>query len=228
MKRTAAALAAVILTVSVAMPARAHRLDEYLQATTLAVGKDRVAATVRLTPGVAVLRTMLAGIDADGDGAVSEAEQRAYADRVRRDLSLTVDDDRLPLRLVSATFPTMEQMKEGLGEIELEFDAVIPPGGPDRRLVFQNRHQLGIAAYLVNCLAPLEADIRIKAQRRDYEQSFYQLDYTQSGAHARGTKSKRPSIPLGWVMAAGVVPLASLAFLRRRRRAERRERVPRL
>jgi hypothetical protein len=222
MKRPAAALAAVILIASVATPARAHRLDEYLQATTLAVGKDRVAATVRLTPGVAVLRTVLAGIDSDGDGAVSEPERGAYAERVRRDVSLTVDDNRLPLRLVSATFPDIEQMKEGLGDIELEFDAVLPPGGPDRRLVFQNRHQLGIAAYLVNCLAPSDAHIRIKSQQRDYEQAFYQLDYTQSGTRVGKLKATTPTtagIPARWLVAAGLVPLASLAFVWLRRRA---------
>jgi hypothetical protein len=220
MKRTAAALAAVIFVLSVATPARAHRLDEYLQATTLGVSKDRVSARVRLTPGVAVLRTVLAGIDTDGDGNVSESEQRAYAERVRRDLSLAVDDDRLPLRLVSSAFPTMEQMKEGLGDIDLEFDAAVPPGGAKRRLVFQNRHRLGIAAYLVNCLAPSDADVQIKSQQRDYEQSFYQLDYTQSGGRAGGLQATTPTIAAvspRWLLAAGLVPLASLALLWRRR-----------
>ena len=44
---------------------------------------------------------------------------------------------RLRLRLVSAKFAKIEEMKEGLGEIQLEFRADVPPGGPNRRLDFQ-------------------------------------------------------------------------------------------
>ena len=84
-------------------PAFAHRVDEYLQATTIAVEQDRVLVQLRLTPGIEVFPTVLALIDTDRDGAVSEAR----AARVRRagarsDLSLSVDGVRLPLRLVSS------------------------------------------------------------------------------------------------------------------------------
>ena len=95
-----AALAAAMLVLT-ATPAVAHRLDEYLQATLISVEKDRIHAEIRLTPGVAVLPIVLANIDADGDGIISEAEQRAYAQRVVQDLSLSVDGDRLRVRLVS-------------------------------------------------------------------------------------------------------------------------------
>src|SRR5215469_7956001 len=82
----------------------AHRLDEYLQATLISVERDRVQAQVRLVPGVAVLPVVLAEIDRDGDGAISESEQRAYADRVLSDLSLTMNGSRLRPSLVAARF----------------------------------------------------------------------------------------------------------------------------
>ena len=44
---------------------------------------------MRLIPGVAVFSFVLASIDTNGDGVISEAEQRAYAERVLRDVSLT-------------------------------------------------------------------------------------------------------------------------------------------
>ena len=47
--------------------------------------KDRVQAQIRLTPGVAVFPIVLAKIDTDADGVISEAEQRAYAERVLGD-----------------------------------------------------------------------------------------------------------------------------------------------
>src|SRR5690348_8195960 len=153
----------------------AHRLDEYLQATTISVEKDRVQAQLRLTPGVAVFRRVFATIDADADGAISEAEQQAYARHVLGDLSLTIDGNHLRLQLLSAKFPGIEEMREGRGEIQLEFTADVPGGGPNRRLIFENHHQSRIAAYLVNCLVPRDPGIRITAQNRNYWQSFYQL-----------------------------------------------------
>ncbi len=71
-------------------------------------------------------------------------------------------------------------MREGRGEIQLEFNADVPSGGPNRRLIFENHHQRRIAAYLVNCLVPRDLDIRVTAQNRNYRQSFYQLDYVQA------------------------------------------------
>jgi hypothetical protein len=179
MRTRLAAAGAILLLVGT--PASAHRLDEYLQATTISVEKDRVQAQIRLTPGVAVFRKVLASIDTDADGVISEAEQRAYAERVLRDLWLTIDGYRLQLRLVSWKFAKTEVMREGRGDIELEFNADVPSGGPNRRLIFKNRHQRRIAAYLVNCLVPRDPDIRVTAQNRNHWQSFYQLDYVQAG-----------------------------------------------
>jgi hypothetical protein len=179
MKARLAAACAILL--SVGTSASAHRLDEYLQATTISVEKDHVQAQIRLTPGVAVFRKVLAKIDTDQDGVISEAEQRAYAERVLRDLSLTIDGDRLRLRLVSSKFGKIEAMREGRGEIQLEFNADLPRGGPRRRLIFENHHQRRIAAYLVNCLVPRDPDIRVTAQNRNYRQSYYRLDYAQAG-----------------------------------------------
>ena len=91
----------------------AHRLDEYLQATTLSIERDRVQAQISLMPGVAVFPMVLAKIDTDTDGVISDAERQAYAERILHDLSLTVDGHRLRLRLVSSEFARTEEMKEG-------------------------------------------------------------------------------------------------------------------
>ena len=162
--------------------ASAHRLDEYLQATLISVDRGRVEAQIRLVPGVAVFPVVLAGIDTDGDGAISAAEQSAYAERVMRDLSFAIDGARLRPRLESVTFPAIADMKAGLGEIHVTVSADLPRTGGTRRLVFENRHQGGIGAYLVNCLAPADPNVTVTAQKRNYSQSFYELDYVQAGA----------------------------------------------
>jgi hypothetical protein len=171
--------------------ASAHRLDEYLEATLLSVESDRIEASVRLVPGVAVSSAVIASIDTNSDGTISDAEQQAYAQRVARDLYLSVDGRPLALRLASVSFPTVDEMEQGVGEIQLDFTAELPRGSASRRLSFENRHRSDIAVYLVNCLAPRDKAIHISAQSRNENQSFYQLDFVQGAG--RIAQSRLPS-----------------------------------
>jgi hypothetical protein len=160
----------------------AHRLDEYLVATIVSVEKTRVQGEITLTPGVAVYRIVLAGIDKNGDGVITEEEERAYAGQVLRDLSVTMDGRPLTVQLRSKKFPSVAEMREGRGEIRIEFGADVGFGGTTRKLAIENRHQSRIAAYQVNCLVPGDPGIRIVAQDRNYSQSVYQLTYQQAGS----------------------------------------------
>ena len=211
----AAILAAILLAIGSA--ASAHRLDEYLQATLISVGKDRIHAQIRLAPGVAVSSLVLAGIDRDADGAVSEAERRAYGERVLRDLSLIIDGTPVRLRLVSSRASSVEEMREGLGDIQLEVEGDVPPGGGHRRLRFENHHQGRIAAYLVNCLVPSDRDVLVTAQTRNDSQSAYELEYTQT------SESPGPLLPgrwagvMGWLGTAALVLFARIGLPRGRR-----------
>src|ERR1700722_11282660 len=123
MKRILPAAAILLLA---GTPARAHRLDEYLQGTILSVEKNRMDAQITLTPGVAVFPLLIADIDTDGNGVISAAEQQAYVGRILRDLSLKIDGHSLAPRLLSMEFPAIAEMKEGRGEIHIEFDADLP------------------------------------------------------------------------------------------------------
>ena len=196
--------AAVILAFG-ATSAYAHRLDEYLQGAIVSVEKKRVERELTLTPGLAIFPALLPQIDADGDGILSAAEQRAYALRVVHDLSLTLDGHPLIPRLLMFQFPSIEEMKEGLGEIRLVFDAELPPGGVSRRLVIENHHLSRMSVYQVNCPVPRDPQIRILGQERNYSQPSYELDFTQARA-ASGPLS------LAW-WAAASKPLATLALI---------------
>jgi hypothetical protein len=165
------------------LPAYAHRLDEYLEATILSIGSDRVDGSMRLVPGVAVSPVVIASIDTNGDGVFSESEQQAYVQRVLNDLVLKVDNHPLTIRFVSASFPSTDQIKQGTGEIQLNFTAELRNGSANRSLIFQNHHQQAIAVYLVNCLVPQDKNIHLAEQIRNENQSFYQLNFVQeSGA----------------------------------------------
>ncbi|HLK69479.1 MAG TPA: hypothetical protein VKU19_38880 [Bryobacteraceae bacterium] len=197
-------LAAAILLFA-GMPAHAHRLDEYLQGTLLSIEKNRVDAQMTLVPGVAVFAMLIADIDTDGNGAISESEARLYAGQVLRDLSLSIDGRRLMPHLVSVQVPGIEEMREGRGEIRIEFAADLPAGGATRKLTLENHHQSRIAAYQVNCLVPRDPDMRVNAQNRNYSQSLYELEFTQAGARA-------DSWSLSW-FSASPEPLGLVALL---------------
>jgi len=189
-KATVAVAGAVLL--AVATPALAHRVDEYLQATTISVEKSRVQAQIRLTPGVQVFPVVRRFIDADRDGTISLAEQRAYADRVLRDLVLEVDGHRLSLRLVSSAFASVQEMEEGRGTIRIDFESAVPDGGHDRRLVFENHHLAQMSVYLVNGVVPPDPDVEVTGQERNYEQSVYQMTYVQANASVAEPPSRYP------------------------------------
>jgi hypothetical protein len=131
-----------------------------------------------------------------GDGVISQTERRAYAEQVLRDVSLKVDGRILRPQLVSVEFPTAEEMKEGLGEIQIAFSAYPPRSGPNRRLIFENRHQRGIAAYLVNRLVPRDRDIRVA-----------------SGALLPGWLLRGRNDERGWLAMIALVLLARFALL---------------
>jgi hypothetical protein len=210
------ALLAAAVILSTGAPGYAHRLDEYLQATTISLEKDLVKGQIRLTPGVAVFPKILAAIDVDANRIISAQEERAYAEAVLGDLSVAIDGNPLHPQLVSVKFPKLNEMREGLGEIQLEFQADLPHHGPNRRLTFENRHQSQIAAYLVNCLVPRDPDLRIVSQYRNYPQSFYQLDYMQTsvGSGAPLVAGFGAFVLLG---AAAVLLFARFALSRRQR-----------
>jgi hypothetical protein len=165
----------------VAMPALAHRLDEYLQATIFSIEPGNIQATMRLVPGVAVAPGVIASIDSDHDGVLSWDEQHHYAERVMADLELKEDGRRLPLHLASATFPSVDQMKVGTGEIELVFSADLPAVRGEHQLAFENHHQSGTSVYLVNSLVPRDKNLQLEAQSRNQNQSFYQVTLAGAG-----------------------------------------------
>lgn len=201
---------AVAIGVLAGLPLSAHRLDEYLQSTIISVEKGRLEAEVTLTPGVIVFPLLIVDIDADSSGSISEAEQRAYAGRVLKDLSLAIDGHRLSPKLVAMRFPAVDEMKEGRGEIQLDFTAGLPSGGRHRKLVLENQHQRRIAAYQVNCLVPRDPRIRIVAQNRNYTQSLYELEFEETDVHGELLSTGV------WLSSIALLLLARIMFLYRR------------
>jgi len=69
----------------------AHRLDEYLQATLVAIEPSGVRLQIHLTPGVAVAEQVLVLIDRNRDGTISPREAATYAEVLKHALTLRLD-----------------------------------------------------------------------------------------------------------------------------------------
>ncbi len=135
---------------------------------------------MRLIPGMLVAPSVIAAIDRNHDGVFSGSEKRAYADRVLGDLSITIDGQSVFPQLLSWHFPEPAQMREGLGEIQLDYRVALPPGGPIRALILANHHLNPASVYLMNALIPQAHGMQILAQKRNESQSVYELDYRQT------------------------------------------------
>jgi len=192
------------------MPAGAHRLDEYLQATRLSIDIDRVNLDIDLTPGVSVASRILGWMDTNGDGEISTMESEAYARAVLDSVGLSVDGRAVPITFDGQRFPNARDMTAGTGTIRLRATSKMPPASSGRhRLVYLNNHRPDLSVYLVNALVPADPRIRITDQRRDSAQHRLTLDYevTPRAGWARTV----------WLL-AGLAAVGLLAVTRRTRR----------
>lgn len=190
--------------------ASAHPLDVYVQAAEIDVARNVIVLRLRLTPGVYVAPQIIAGIDGNRDGVISDSERAAYAERICRDVSLTIDGRPEDLRLVASSAAAVDLMRQGLGDMVFTFQSDPPEGPGPHTLTFEDRHQASIAAYLVNALEPLDQSIRIVRQDRSYDQSRYRLEFDVGSAPASTspeTGSARGSLPGagGWSVLATFV-----------------------
>ena len=133
----------------------AHRRDEYLQAARLAIDPGGVQLEMDLTPGIALAEAIIADIDRNRDGSLSEDEQRAYGRLVLSSLKLEVDGTPVRAQLAATSFPDAEAMRRGEGTIRIQSAATLPrlSIGP-HQLLFRNSHHPDRSVYLANALVP--------------------------------------------------------------------------
>ena len=169
-----------LLVVLLAFPSGlfAHRDDQYLQATLVAIEPNGVRLRINLTPGVAVAEQVIAEIDRDRDGAISKNEAAAYAKSLRRDLTLRMDGRKLELKLTASEFVPPEELRTGSGIIQMEFSAIFGRlAAGSHRLTLENRHLTAISVYLINAAQPRFATVQIIRQKRNENQSAGEIEF---------------------------------------------------
>jgi hypothetical protein len=177
MIRLAAAVAAAMSIGLGAVPASAHRLDEYLQAMRVDVRVNGIVVEVDLTPGAAIAPAILAVLDPDPDGAIGSAERDAYIAGVIRSLNLTLDGRPLALGEASRDFPSADELRDGTGVVRLVLAAEFEQSSGPHRLVADNGYRRDVGAYLANVLRPASDAITIASQQRDPRQRTLTIDY---------------------------------------------------
>ncbi len=181
------------LLVALATDATAHRLDEYLQATRVAVATNRVDLSIDLTPGVSVADQLLLVIDQNQDGRVSKEEGSAYAQRVLEDIQVGLDGKTLAPHLLETSFPKLAEIKSGHGVLRIKATASVGPltAGP-HAFSLTNAHLPAISVYLVNALVPNDPAIKIGQQTRDELQKEYRLEFVVRAPAAGAQPVGRP------------------------------------
>ena len=157
----------------------AHRDDQYLQATLVVIAPSGVTLQINLTPGVAVAEQVIALIDRDHAGVISSNEAPAYAELLKRDLTVRLDGRNLALKLTGSEFVPPAELRTGSGIIQMEFSASFGAlaAGP-HRLTLENRHLTGISVYLINAAQPRFATVEITRQKRNDNQSVGEIEFT--------------------------------------------------
>src|SRR5688572_3592365 len=180
MKR-ALAVAAVLLALAPTLTA--HRLDEYLQATRVSLGRTSVVLEIDLTPGATVASGIVAQIDRDRDKTISPAEAKAYGERVFAEIDVELDGHAIDMTLIHVETSTIEEMLHGMGTIQVCGAADVVPVAMWRRqrqLHIRNNHHPRSSVYLVNAMIPGDDGTTVVAQTRDATQREARIDYALS------------------------------------------------
>jgi hypothetical protein len=173
-----ARLALLVAFVILGVHLDAHRLDEYLQATRVAIERDRVTVEIDLTPGASLAAKVVGWMDTNGDGQLSSNEHAAYAQQVIESVTLSLDGQPGRLTLIDSVFPQPGEIAEGTGTVRLRATAKMSNVASGRHvLMISNAHHPETSVYLVNALVPADHRITIASQRRDPAQQALTLEY---------------------------------------------------
>ena len=166
----------------------AHPLDQYLQATYITVAPAQIVVELDLSPGVLVAPETLAALDTDGDQQISDAEGRAYAETIVRNVALQVDGLAMTLTITKVETPTYLAYQAGYGTMRIFTAAPLAPGlTGTHSIAFANNNAPTGATYQVNTFIESGAAITLGKQNRNESQQTIAVDYTIGGATAATT-----------------------------------------
>jgi hypothetical protein len=107
------------------------------------------------------------------------SEAAAYAEVLKRDLTLRLARRTLALKLTASAFPDPAELLTGWGIIQIEFSAPpAPPAAGAHRLALENRPLTTVSVYLLNATRPRSGTVQITRQKRTDTQSAGEIEFT--------------------------------------------------
>lgn len=122
-RASGAALLITGLAGGLAGGAMAHPHHSADQQVMLSLGLTRADLVLALVPGVADGPALVAQLDSDGDGALSQAERDAFQAGLLADLTLLVDGAPAQLSAGALRIPPLEALGAGLAGLRLDLAA---------------------------------------------------------------------------------------------------------
>ena len=193
-----------LVVLAVASGARAHTLDEYVQALRVSVDGPQLTIHLDLTPGANIAAQIIQRADSDGDGRFSPLEAEAYGRAVIADLSVALDEAAVAPSLVRVEMPVADELRSGQGVIRVQATAPGTTATGPHRLHVRNEHMPALSVYLANALMPEAKSTRILRQTRDQRQQTYWLEY-ETG--------RSPVMTVAWLLSA-MAGIAGLVWMR--------------
>ena len=173
--------------------ASAHSLDQYVQASYITVAPSQIGVELDVTPGVLIAPQVLALLDANGDQQISDAEGQAYAARILKDVTLTVDGQPQVLRVTKIEMPTYLVMQAGYGTMRVftQTNAGSAWSGT-HQLAYTNSYQTTGIAYQVNAFLDDTKQVTLGTQNRDATQQSITMDFIVAAGTATTTTANAP------------------------------------
>lgn len=149
--------------------APAHPVDEVIQGAYLTIAPGEVRLELDVTPGAEVAPLVLPLLDPDGDGVISDAEARAYAEGVLADSTLLIDGEPAAWTLIAVEVPGAGLLMDGAGAIRIKATAPRPDREGARTLAYETRHEPATSLWMANIfLRPGEGwTYAVTGQERD-------------------------------------------------------------
>ena len=130
--------------------ASAHPVDEVVQGAYLTVAPGQLRLELDLTPGTEVAGAVLKRLDANGDRRISDAEARAFGERVLRQSTLTVDGKAAAWRLERVDTPSYADLEQSTPTLKIYATATRPDRAAPQAFSYENRYQPAKSQWIAN------------------------------------------------------------------------------
>ncbi len=154
----------------------AHPADMLTQAAYITLSPSQIKIELDLTAGELVADGFLAKLESNQDRKIDQQEIQALADSVLEQLTLTINNKPVLLKLESSQIPEITQIKLGGGQVQLVFIGA-PSVLGQNQFVFNNSFAPVNSGYLANVFVQ-SGDVNIISQKRDQTQQTFEVRFS--------------------------------------------------